>query len=331
MKAMVLEMPRQALKLRELPITKPGEGQILIKIYSCGICRTDLHVIDGELPHPKLPLVPGHEISGMVEATGKKVKGFKSGDRVGVPWLAFTCGKCKYCKAGKENLCDSALFTGYTVDGGYSEYTVANEKFCFLIPDQYSFAEASPLLCAGLIGYRSYSAIDKSAVRIGIYGFGAAAHILTQVAKHEGKEIYAFTKSGDNECQNFAKELGAVWAGSASDPVPGKLDAAIIFAPAGELVPVALRATDKGGTVVCGGIHMSDIPSFPYQILWGERGVKSIANLTRKDGDEFMKVISSFHIKAEITKFPLENANEAIQLLREGKIKGAAVLEICKE
>jgi len=308
-----------------LPIPEPGPSQVQIQIRACAVCRTDLHVIDGELTQPKLPLIPGHEIVGLVSAIGNEVKNFKIGARVGVPWLGWACGVCQYCKSGRENLCERALFTGYTLNGGYAEYTVADHRFCFPIPGLYSDAEAAPLLCAGLIGYRSLMKTGD-ARRIGIYGFGAAAHIVTQVAIAQGRSIYAFTRSGDRVGQDFAKSLGALWAGGSESAPPEKLDAAIIFAPAGELVPLALKALDRGGIVVCGGIHMSDIPSFPYEMLWQERSICSVANLTRRDGHEFFALASKAPVRTTVETFPLIDANRALEALRHGKIKGAAVL-----
>jgi propanol-preferring alcohol dehydrogenase len=299
---------------------------VLIKVIACGVCRTDLHIIDGELTQPKLPLIPGHEIVGIIVKIGNNVTALKQDDLVGVPWLGYTCGTCKYCLSERENLCDNAGFTGYTIDGGYAEYTVANEKYCFPLPSLYGNASGAPLLCAGLIGYRSYSMINKNAVNIGIYGFGAAAHILIQVANYQHKKIFAFTKDGDNEAQQFALRLGAVWAGDSSEVPPEKPDAAIIFAPVGSLVPKALTDIGKGGIVVCGGIHMSDIPSFPYKILWEEKSVRSVANLTRKDGEEFLKIASKVPVRAEIKTYQLHQANEALNDLRNGNIQGAAVL-----
>jgi len=325
MRAMVLQKPRQPLQLTDLPIPEPGPSQVQIQIRACAVCRTDLHVIDGELTQPKLPLIPGHEIVGLVSAIGNEVKNFKIGDRVGVPWLGWTCGVCQYCKSGRENLCERALFTGYTLNGGYAEYTVADHRFCFPIPALYSDAEAAPLLCAGLIGYRSLMKTGD-ARRIGIYGFGAAAHIVTQVAIAQGRSIYAFTRSGDRVGQDFAKSLGALWAGGSESAPPEKLDAAIIFAPAGELVPLALKALDRGGIVVCGGIHMSDIPSFPYELLWQERSICSVANLTRRDGHEFFALAPKVPVRTTVETFPLIDANRALEALRHGKIKGAAVL-----
>jgi propanol-preferring alcohol dehydrogenase len=299
---------------------------VLIKIIACGVCRTDLHIADGELEHPKLPLIIGHEIVGIVVQEGEAVTRLHDGDIVGIPWLGYTCGKCKYCLQGKENLCDNALFTGYTIDGGYAEYTVAYEQYCFPLDKTYANASGAPLLCAGLIGYRSYNMISGAAENIGIYGFGAAAHIIAQAAIYEHKKIYAFTRDGDVTAQQFALELGVVWAGNSSEPSPVKLDGAIIFAPAGGLVPKALKDVDKGGVIVCGGIHMSDIPSFPYDILWEERMIRSVANLTRKDGEEFLKLAAAAGIKTETKLFALQDANKALRELREGKFTGAAVL-----
>jgi len=326
MHAMVLEAPEKALRAMEVSVPRPGPQQVLIKVNACGVCRTDLHIVDGELPNPKLPLIPGHEIVGTVIKTGDQVEKFSVGNRVGVPWLGYTCMECRYCKREQENLCDSALFTGYTIDGGYAEYTIADQRYCFHIPNVYGDAEAAPLLCAGLIGYRSYRMIGQYAERIGIYGFGAAAHIITQVAVYQGKQIYAFTRPGDTDAQEFARRLGAAWAGDSTVLPPEELDAAIIFAPVGSLLPTALRATAKGGAVVCGGIHMSDIPSFPYRILWEERVVRSVANLTRRDGEELLEIAPKVPIKTEVQVFPLEHANKALNLLRQGKIQGAPVL-----
>ena len=326
MRAMVLHKQREALRLEEVPEPAPSRsGEVLIQVRACAVCRTDLHVVDGELPHPKLPLVPGHEIVGIIAATGHGAERFKPGDRVGVPWLGWTCDKCAYCRTGRENLCEQARFTGYTLDGGYSEFTLANERFCFPIPTSYSDAEAAPLLCAGLIGYRSLCKTGD-ARRVGIYGFGAAAHIIAQVARFQGREIYAFTRPGDVEGQAFAKSLGAVWAGDSSVLPPEPLDAAVIFAPAGELVPLALRAVGKGETVVCGGIHMSDIPSFPYELLWQERSICSVANLTRRDGEEFLALAPRVPVRTTVQTFPLAEANDALNRLRTGKLHGAAVL-----
>ncbi len=325
MKAMVLHTPGQPLRAAELPTPTPQPGQVLVQVRACAVCRTDLHVVDGELPKPRLPLVPGHEIIGVVTATGDGIARFKPGDRVGVPWLGWTCGACEYCRASRENLCDQARFTGYTLDGGYAEYTLADQRYCFPIPDSYSDAEAAPLLCAGLIGYRSLVKTGD-ARRIGIYGFGAAAHIVTQVARFQGREIYAFTRQGDREAQQFAVSLGAAWAGDSEGLAPEKLDAAIIFAPVGELVPLALKAVGKGGTIVCGGIHMSDIPSFPYDLLWEERSICSVANLTRRDGEEFFALAPRVPVRTTVQTFPLTEANEALNRLRAGEIRGAAVL-----
>lgn len=325
-KAMVLEKPKQLLVLKEMAMPSPLPHQVLIKIIACGVCRTDLHIIDGELTNPKLPLIPGHEIVGIVAKTGNKVEKLREGDLVGVPWLGYTCGVCKYCRNGNENLCDNAGFTGYTIDGGYAEYTVANEQYCFPLSKQYGNAAGAPLLCAGLIGFRSYSMIGPHAINIGIYGFGAAAHILTQLAIGQGRKIFAFTRDQDTDAQLFAKQLGAAWVGNASQPSPQKLDAAIIFAPVGSLLPKALQDIDKGGIVVCGGIHMSDIPSFPYHLLWEERKICSVANLTRKDGETFFKLISEIPVNTTIKTYPLYQANEALNDLRHGNIQGAAVL-----
>ena len=326
MQAMVMEQARQPLVLKTVPVPSPAERQVLVKVIACGVCRTDLHVLDGELSQPKLPLIIGHEIIGIIAKKGKEVVNLNEADIIGIPWLGYTCGKCKYCRNEKENLCENALFTGYTIDGGYAEYTVAYERYCFPIAPQYANASGSPLLCAGLIGYRSYSMIGDHVTKLGIYGFGAAAHILIQLAIYQGKKIYAFTREGDKEAQSFALELGASWAGSSSQSPQEKLDAAIIFAPVGNLIPKALMDVDKGGVIVCGGIHMSDIPSFPYKILWEERMIRSVANLTRKDGEEFLKIAPEIPIKTEIQTFPLREANEALNILRNGKVRGAAVL-----
>jgi propanol-preferring alcohol dehydrogenase len=303
----------------------PGPDQVLIRVHACGVCRTDLHVVDGELPDPKLPLVPGHEIVGIVEQRGEQVERFAIGDRVGVPWLGYTCGSCSYCCAGRENLCDRSRFTGYTLDGGYAEYTLADQRFCFPLPVTFSDREAAPLLCAGLIGYRSL-VMAGDARRLGIYGFGAAAHIITQVARHQGRQVYAFTRPGDEEGQRFARDLGAVWAGDSTCLPPEELEAAILYAPVGSLVPAALRAVAKGGTVVCAGIHMSDIPAFPYRLLWSERVVRSVANLTRRDGEEFLALAPRIPVRTQVEAFPLHEASEALERLRTGRIRGAAVL-----
>jgi len=329
MRAMLFEKLGQQLRLADLPAPTPGPGQLLIRVRACAVCRTDLHVIDGELAQPKLPLIPGHEIVGFAEELGEGVEGFKIGDCVGVPWLGWTCGECADCWHGRENLCDQAKFTGYTLDGGYGEYTVADQRFCFRVPDFYSDAEAAPLLCAGLIGYRSLVKAGDGK-RLGIYGFGAAAHIIAQVAKYQQREVYAFTRPSDAEAKKFAISLGAVWAGGSNELPSVKLDAAIIFAPIGELVPLALKAVGKGGTVVCGGIHMSDIPTFPYSILWEERSVCSVANLTRRDGEEVLALAPKVPVRTEVQNFPLEEANEALARLRSGKIQGVAVLVMTK-
>ena len=328
MRAMLLDAPKSPLRLGELPIPKPNRGQLLIRVRACGICRTDLHIVDGELTHPKLPLVLGHQIVGTVAEIGNKSESrFNLGDRVGVPWLGRTCQHCRYCLSGKENLCDTVQFTGYDLNGGYAEYAVADDRFCFPIPEAYPDLQAAPLLCAGLIGYRSYK-MTGDAQKIGFYGFGAAAHILIQVACYQGKEVYAFTRAGDDRGQEFARSLGAVWAGSSQESPPESLDAAIIFAPVGSLIPTALRAVAKGGTVVCAGIHMSQIPAFPYSILWQERVLRSVANLTRQDGVEFLSLAPQIPIKTEVEVFPLDKANEALAALREGRINGSAVLAI---
>lgn len=325
MRAMVFEKAGEPLRSKELPRPEAGAGQVLIRVRACAVCRTDLHIVDGELNQPKLPLIPGHEIIGAVVEKGEGVERFKVGDRVGVPWLGWTCGYCAFCLSGRENLCDQARFTGYTLDGGYADYTVADQRFCFPIPDFYSDTEAAPLMCAGLIGYRSLGKAGEGR-RLGIYGFGAAAHIVAQVAKYQNREIYAFSRPGDEEAKKFALEFGAVWAGSSSELPPVKLDAAIIFAPVGELVPQALRVVEKGGTVVCGGIHMSDIPSFRYSVLWQERSICSVANLTRRDAEEFLPLAPRVPVRAEVQTFPLEEANEALGRLRSGRTNGAAVL-----
>ena len=326
MRAMVLTEPGKLLQAMHLPVPRPGPGQILLRVRACGVCRTDLHIVDGELTHPKLPLIPGHEIVGVVVQVGAGVERFRVGDRVGVPWLGRTCGECRYCRKGQENLCDHALFTGYTVDGGYAEYTLADQQYCFHLPSEYGDAQAAPLLCAGLIGYRSYKMAGERVEHLGIYGFGAAAHIIAQVAVHQGKRVYAFTRPGDAAAQEFARRLGAVWVGDSTQLPPEELDAAIIFAPVGSLLPAALRATAKGGTVVCGGIHMSDIPSFAYRLLWEERGIRSVANLTRRDGEELLALAPQASVKTQVELFPLEQANEALDRLRRGALQGAAVL-----
>ncbi|HEY7663399.1 MAG TPA: zinc-dependent alcohol dehydrogenase family protein [Xanthobacteraceae bacterium] len=332
MRAMLLERPRAPLEMRERPTPVPPAGEVLIEIAACGVCRTDLHVVDGELPDPKLPIVPGHEIVGRVAALGAGVAGLAVGERVGVPWLGYTCGVCPYCRSGRENLCDRPLFTGYTRDGGYATHTLADARYCFPLPERRDDAEIAPFLCAGLIGWRSYrmTGVDGAAAAgvdaLGIYGFGAAAHILAQVAAWQGRRVYAFTRSGDTAAQAFARSLGAVWAGGSDELPPESLDAAIIFAPVGALVPAALKAVKKGGRVVCGGIHMSDIPSFPYRVLWEERHVLSVANLTRADAHEFLAVAAQAGVKTEVTRYPLAQANAALADLRQGRLKGAAVL-----
>jgi propanol-preferring alcohol dehydrogenase len=325
MKAMILDAAGHALVPAELPMPEPQAEEVLIKVSACGVCRTDLHVVDGELAHPKHGLIPGHEIVGTVMATGPGASRFTVGQRIGVPWLGRTCGQCDYCRSGRENLCDRAEFTGYTLDGGYAQYAVANERYCFALPDGYSDAEAAPLLCAGLIGYRALVAAGD-AHRLGIYGFGAAAHIVAQLARTQGREVYAFTKPGDTEGQKFALSLGAVWAGDSTEPPPVLLDAAILFAPVGALVPEALKRTTKGGTVVCAGIHMSEIPAFSYDLLWGERTVRSVANLTRRDGEKFLKLAWKAGVRTEVQQYQLEQANAALGDLREGRVRGAAVL-----
>ena len=325
MRAMVFEAAGLALALREVPQPVPGLGQVLVKVSACGVCRTDLHVVDGELPNPKLPLIPGHEIVGRVEATGEGADHFHQGERVGIPWLGWTCGRCAYCISGHENLCDHARFTGYTIDGGYAEFTLADARFCFPLPGALDDVSSAPLLCAGLIGYRTLRKAGDGK-RLGLYGFGAAAHIAVQVARFEGREVFAFTRPGDTKAQDFALRFGAVWAGGSDELPPQLLDAALIFAPAGDLVPAALRSVRKGGNVVCGGIHMSDIPSFPYEILWGERSVCSVANLTRRDGDEFLTLAPKVPVRTETSPFALEQANEALDRMRSGRLTGAAVL-----
>lgn len=330
MKAMILESVRQPLVLRDIPVPKPEADQVLVRVNACAICRTDLHVVDGELPDPKLPLVPGHQIVGTVSALGDRVVGFEPGQRVGIPWLGRTCDRCVYCDSGRENLCDGARFTGYQIDGGYAEYAVTDSQFCFRMPPGYSDLHAAPLLCAGLIGYRAL-AMAGDARRLGFYGFGAAAHILIQVARYQRREVYAFTRVGDAKGQNFARELGAVWAGDSSQKLPNLLDSAIIFAPAGELVPLALESVVKGGSVICAGIHMSDIPSFPYSTLWGERTLRSVANLTRRDGEEFLSLCSQVSVRTEVRAFPLHAANEALSALRSGSLQGAGVLVVREE
>jgi alcohol dehydrogenase, propanol-preferring len=324
MRAMVLDAPGELLRSADLPVPKPAAGEVLVKVAACAVCRTDLHVVDGELPDPKLPLVPGHQIVGRAVEGGER---FEPGKRVGIPWLGWTDGDCRYCRSGRENLCDRARFTGYQLDGGYAEYAVADERFCFPLPESYSDVHAAPLLCAGLIGYRSLRLVGD-AERLGLYGFGASAHIVAQVARHEGRRVFAFTRAGDEEGQRFARSLGAEWAGGSEERPPEELDAAIIFAPVGALVPLALNALAKGGVVVCAGIHMSDIPSFPYELLWGERGVRSVANLTRLDGDEFLGLAPEVPVNTEIEVFALDEANEALGRIRAGEIRGSAVLTL---
>jgi alcohol dehydrogenase, propanol-preferring len=338
MQAMVLETARAPLRMRERPMPVPAAREILLEVAACGVCRTDLHVVDGELPNPRLPLIPGHEIVGRVAALGADVAGFAVGERIGVPWLGYTCGVCPYCRAGRENLCDRPLFTGYTRDGGYATHTLADARFCFPLPERRDDAEIAPFLCAGLIGWRSYrmagaqwkgqgaGSEGESLKALGLYGFGAAAHILAQVATWQRRRVYAFTRGGDTAAQAFARSLGAVWAGGSDEMPPERLDAAIIFAPVGALVPLALKAVKKGGRVVCGGIHMSDIPRFPYSLLWEERHVVSVANLTRADAREFLDIVPRAGVKTEVTRYPLDAANDALSDLREGRLQGAAVL-----
>jgi alcohol dehydrogenase, propanol-preferring len=319
---MLLDTPGSPLRLSGLPAPEPGPGEVLVEVSACGVCRTDLHIVDGELDRPKLPLVLGHQIVGRVRDAGER---FAAGQRIGVPWLGWTDGTCRYCRSGRENLCDEAAFTGYDRDGGYAELAVADERFCFPLPDGYPDLQAAPLLCAGLIGYRTLK-LAGDAEKVGIYGFGAAAHIVCQVARHDGRRVFAFTRAGDSATQAFARDLGAEWAGDALGPPPEELDAALIFAPAGELVPAALRAVAKGGTVVCGGIHMSDIPQFPYELLWGERTLGSVANLTRADGEEFLGLAPRVPVRTEVEVHPLEQAGEALDRLRAGAFRGAAVI-----
>jgi propanol-preferring alcohol dehydrogenase len=326
MRAMVLEEQRQPLQLRDVPVPRAGPKQVLIRIHACGVCRTDLHIVDGELSEPKLPLILGHQIVGTVIQTGEGADQFQVGDRIGVPWLGYTDGTCRYCQRGQENLCENPLFTGYTLDGGFAEYTVAYQQYCFALPESYSDTDVAPLLCAGLIGYRTYRLAGEHKERLGIYGFGAAAHIIAQVAIHQGKKVYAFTRRGDVETQAFARQLGAVWAGGSDELPPEELDAALIFAPVGPLVVAALKATARGGVVVSGGIHMSDIPSFPYRLLWEERVIRSVANLTRQDGEEFLAIAPEVPVRVTANLFRLEEANEALDQLRAGEFEGAAVL-----
>jgi propanol-preferring alcohol dehydrogenase len=325
MRAVVLERPGTSLVLRDIPEPKPASGQLLVRVVACAVCRTDLHIVDGELPDPKLPLIPGHQIVGRVEEIGEGGAGFSIGDRVGIPWLGWADGDCVYCRSSRENLCDRAKFTGYTIDGGYAEFTVADARFCFRLPDEYADVDVAPLLCAGMLGYRALRKTDD-ARRIGIYGFGNAAHLIAQVAIYQGREVFAFTRPGDKAGQNSARSLGAAWAGGSDELPPQKLDAAIIFAPVGALVPVALRALAKGGVVVCGGIHMSDIPSFPYVDLWNERAICSVANLTRRDGEEFLDIARRIPVRTKTETFSLEQANTAIEKFRAGDLDGTAVL-----
>jgi propanol-preferring alcohol dehydrogenase len=327
MRAMVLDRPGTPLAERDLPTPEPGPGQVLLRVHACGVCRTDLHVVDGELPNPGRRIVPGHQIVALVDATGEGVERPTVGERVGVPWLGWTCGECGFCQSGRENLCAEARFTGYQIDGGFAELAVADARYCFPIPTGYPDLQAAPLLCAGLIGYRSLM-MSGDAGRLGLYGFGAAAHIVIQVARHQGRRVFAFTRAEDRDAQEFARSLGAEWAGDALGPPPEPLDAAIIFAPVGELVPAALRAVERGGIVVCAGIHMSDIPSFPYRILWEERVLRSVANLTRRDGEEFLALAPRVPVRTEVETFPLAEANEALARLRSGRLRGAAVLVI---
>lgn len=327
MRAMVLDRPGARLRLEERPAPAPGPGQLGLRVLACGICRTDLHVVDGDLTEPVLPIVPGHQVVAIVDSVGEAVPDIVPGSRVGVPWLGSCCGNCSYCLAGRENLCPSARYTGYQLDGGFAEYLVADARFCFPVPAGYPDLQAAPLLCAGLIGYRSYRMAGEG-TRLGFYGFGAAAHILAQVARHDEREIYAFVRPGDDAALRFARDLGAVWAGGSDELPPRELDAAIVFAPIGDLVPAALRAVHRGGIVVCAGIHMSDIPSFPYRLLWEERQIRSVANLTRRDGVEFLALAPEIPVRTQVHPYPLERANEALEDLREGRFTGAAVLVV---
>ena len=328
MRAMLLDASHPPLYMAEIPIPIPGPGQVLLKVRACGVCHTDLHILDGELPRPKLPVVLGHQIVGTIMKYGPGAQRFQIGDRVGVPWLGGTDGTCRYCLRNQENLCDHPIFTGYNVDGGFSEYTLANDRFCFPLPADYSDMEVAPLLCAGLIGYRTYRLAGEHVETLGIYGFGAAAHIITQVAKHAGQIVYAFTRPGDTDAQEFAMRQGADWAGDSTQMPPEKLDAALVFAPVGELVVSALKATHKGGVVVCGGIHMSDVPAFPYSLLWEERVIRTVANLTRRDGEEFLALAPLVRVRTDIKVFPLEQVGEALEQLRHGKFVGAAVVSV---
>jgi len=326
MRAMLFEAPGQPLIERLVPIPRPGPGQVLIKVGACGVCRTDLHIMDGDLPQTRLPLILGHEIAGRVVQNGLGARRFQIGDRVGVPWLGSTCGECQYCLSGQENLCDAPEFTGYTINGGFAEFCLADERYCFHLPDAFPDPYAAPLLCAGLIGYRTYRMAGPQAQHIGIYGFGAAAHIIAQVAVAQGKQVYAFTRPGDTAGQKFAEKMGACWAGASNQMPPHLLDAALLFAPVGALIPAALQAVRKGGIVVCGGIHMSEIPAFPYRLLWEERQIRSVANLTRQDGDELLELAARMQVKTSVTHFQLNQANQAIERLRSGRLVGAAVL-----
>ncbi|HTP49146.1 MAG TPA: zinc-dependent alcohol dehydrogenase family protein [Anaeromyxobacteraceae bacterium] len=325
MRSMVLEEAGRPLRAREVPDPLPGPGQVLVQVTACGVCRTDLHVVDGELPDPKLPVTPGHEVVGRVVEAGPGARRFRAGDRVGIPWLGSACGECAFCRSGRENLCARARFTGYQIDGGYADRALADERFALPLPPSYGDAEAAPLLCAGLIGYRAWKGV-RSARRVGLYGFGAAAHIVAQLCRHAGQEVFAFTRSGDGEAQDFARSLGATWAGASGEAPPCLLDAALLFAPVGGLVPEALRRVERGGTVVCAGIHMSDIPAFPYALLWGERTVRSVANLTRADGVEFLELAPRVPVRTLVTRYPLADADRALSDLREGRLRGAAVL-----
>jgi len=328
MRAMLLEEQRQPLKLAEVPVPQPAPDQVMIKVHTCGVCRTDLHILDGDLTEPKLPLILGHQIVGTVAQLGAGVDRFTLGQRIGVPWLGYTDGTCRYCLRGQENLCDNPKFTGYTLDGGYAEYAVADQRYCFPLPESFNDIEAAPLLCAGLIGYRTYRLAGEHVERLGIYGFGAAGHIIAQVATYQGKRVFAFTRPGDEVTQAFARRLGVYWAGGSDEMPPEELDAALVLAPVGALMVTALRAVAKGGVVVSGGIHMTDVPSFPYHLLWEERTIRSVANLTRQDGEEFLEIAPQVPVCTEVTPYPLENANQALDDLRSGKLDGAAVLTI---
>ena len=326
MRAMLLEAPGGPLTLKQVPVPAPGPNQVLLQVHACGVCRTDLHILDGELKNPKLPLILGHQIVGTIVDLGKDVDQFQLGERIGVPWLGYTDGTCQYCQRDQENLCENPLFTGYTIDGGFAEYAVADQRYCFTLPEAYADLEVAPLLCAGMIGYRTYRLAGEHTDRIGIYGFGSAAHIIAQVAIHQGKRVFAFTRPGDNEAQEFALQLGSVWAGDSTQAPPEELDAALIFAPVGSLIVDALRATTRGGTVVSGGIHMSDIPSFPYRLLWEERTIRSVANLTRKDGEDFLAIAPRVPVKTQVHIYTLEAANQALDDIRSGRLQGSAVL-----